>query len=235
MGNIIVTYRFEDDAGARSAFRVVIDEETLTLVQDEADAPPDWAALAVNQCPHCPLDPAEHRHCPAAAALGPLLTFANRFRSYDRLKVEVETEKRRITAQDQAQILFGSLIGLTTATSGCPYTAYFKPMARFHLPFASMDETIYRVFAMYLLAQYFLHKDGHEADFRLNGLKAIYENIETVNLHLTARLRLASETDSGLNAVIVLDTFAKTMLALIDEQIEEIRPLFAPFLDSPTA
>jgi hypothetical protein len=33
-----------------------------------------------------------------------------------------------------------------------------KPMARFHLPLASEEETIYRATTMYLLAQYFLRE-----------------------------------------------------------------------------
>jgi hypothetical protein len=44
------------------------------------------------------------------------------------------------------------------ATSGCRYTAYFKPMARFHLPFANEEETAYRAISMYLLSQRFLNE-----------------------------------------------------------------------------
>lgn len=231
MAEIVVTYEFKDDGNRKDAFVVRFDDETLTRIPDPDDPPPpDWAALDTHKCPHCPLDAADTPYCPVASALGPLLDFANHYKSFDNLSVAVKMAERTIVAHNQAQVLFGSLIGLTTATSGCPHTAYFKPMARFHLPFASVDETIYRVFAMYLLAQYFRQKDGETADFDLDGLKKIYENIEVVNLYTTHRLRLACETDSSLNAVIVLDTFAKTMLAVIDEQIEEIRPLFAPYL-----
>ena len=36
------------------------------------------------------------------------------------------------------------------ALSGCPVLEQLKPMARFHLPFASVEETIYRAASMYL-------------------------------------------------------------------------------------
>lgn len=231
MGVIRVSYEFEDQAGQRKTFEITYDEATLRLQPPaDAPAPPEWARLETQKCPHCPLDAAEHPYCPVAAAMAPVLDFSNDYKSFDNLCVRVKTDEREIVAHAPAQVLFGSMIGLMTATSGCPYTAYFKPMARFHLPFATVEETIYRVFAMYLLAQYFRQKDGETADFDLDGLKRIYEDIEIVNLNMTQRLRLACRTDASLNAVIVLDTFAKTMLAVIDEQIEEIRPLFAPYL-----
>jgi hypothetical protein len=46
-------------------------------------------------------------------------------------------------------------MGLLIAGSSCPYTHFFKPMARFHLPFANKDETLWRAAATYLLARYF--------------------------------------------------------------------------------
>ena len=57
------------------------------------------------------------------------------------------------------------------ATSGCPHMDFFKPMARFHLPLANAEETVYRATSMYLLAQYFLQREGKEADMELEGLK----------------------------------------------------------------
>jgi len=65
-------------------------------------------------------------------------------------------------------------MGLVIATSGCPHTLFLKPMARFHLPLASVTETIYRASAMYLTAQYFLKQDGKEVDFSLNNIRKIF-------------------------------------------------------------
>ena len=46
-----------------------------------------------------------------------------------------------------------SVLGLIMATAGCPWTDRFRPMARFHLPFASEAETVYRSVCMFLLAR----------------------------------------------------------------------------------
>jgi hypothetical protein len=72
-------------------------------------------------------------------------------------------------------------MGLIMATSGCPSLSYLKPMARFHLPLATAEETVYIATSMYLLAQYFLQKEGHKADLNLEGLLEIYHNIELIN------------------------------------------------------
>ena len=53
-----------------------------------------------------------------------------------------------------------SLIGIYMVTSGCPIMDKLRPMARFHLPFASTEETIYRAISTYLLGQYFLEQKG---------------------------------------------------------------------------
>jgi hypothetical protein len=121
-------------------------------------------------------------------------------------------------------------MGLVMATSGCPHTAFFKPMARFHLPLASEEETVYRATSMYLLAQYFLKKEGQNADLELKGLREIYHNMHTVNTAIAERLRGASETDSTVNAIVLLDMYALTLPYVIDESLEEIRHLFRPFL-----
>ena len=44
-------------------------------------------------------------------------------------------------------------------------------MAQFHLPLANDSETIYRAASMYLLAQYFLKREGRDADLEIEGLK----------------------------------------------------------------
>jgi hypothetical protein len=112
---------------------------------------------------------------------------------------------------------------------------FFKPMARFHLPLASEDETVYRAAANYLLAQYFLCNQGKKPDFELKGLKTIYQNMQIINTTIAQRLRAATETDSSVNAIILLDLYAKAMPYVIKEALEEIRQLFVPFLEQEKA
>ena len=103
-------------------------------------------------------------------------------------------------------------------------------MARFHLPLATEQETIYRASSMYLLAQYFLKKSGKEADLDLCGLNDIYENLQEINIYCAKRLSNASPSDSTINSVVLLDMFAKTVLYGIKESLEELQYLFQPFL-----
>jgi len=224
-----IEYRFRFPDGRRERYDLRIDAATLELQQEQPDTPP-WTSLDFHQCPNCPLEPARHSHCPAAVALVRLVDSCARLVSYDRLAVEIVTPERIISNEIPAQRGVSSLMGLILATSGCPRTAFFKPMARFHLPLASEEETIYRAASMYLLAQYFLRKDGATADLDLEGLKAIYADLHTVNRTLADRLRHAIEEDSTINALILLDLFAKNIPFVIEDSLEEIRYLFAPFL-----
>jgi hypothetical protein len=122
-------------------------------------------------------------------------------------------------------------MGLLIATSGCPHTEYFKPMARFHLPLASRDETDYRAASTYLLAQYFIQREGREADFQLEGLKKIYDNIQQVNHSVAERLRAASKADSPVNAIVILDTYARAVPFMLEDSLDYIKYLFDPFIN----
>lgn len=88
---------------------------------------------------------------------------------------------------------------------------------------------------MYMLAQYFLEKKGKTVDIELQGLRQIYINIHLVNSTIVSRLRVASKTDSSINSIIMLDMFAKAMPYVIEEHLDEIRYLFAPYLLSADA
>jgi hypothetical protein len=152
--------------------------------------------------------------------------------SFDEIRVDVLTEERRISQHTTAQIGISSMLGLVIATSGCPHAAFFKPMARFHLPLASKEETIFRATSMYLLAQYFLKKTGQIADLELKGLRSIYDNMQVINLAIVERLRAATTTDSSVNAIVILDNYAKSMPYAIEKSLQDIRHLFSSFLQS---
>jgi hypothetical protein len=83
---------------------------------------------------------------------------------------------------------------------------------------------------MYLLSQYFIRKQGREADLELKGLVEIYRNIEIINEAIANRLRAISDKDSAINALILLDIYAKTLPYTVEDSLEEIRHLFTPYL-----
>jgi len=99
-------------------------------------------------------------------------------------------------------------------------------MARYHLPLATEEETLFRSVSTYLLAQYFRQKQGLTTDFELNRLKNKYAEISIINMAMAARLRSVSQEDSAINAVVLLDVFAKMLPYSIDDSLEEIRYLF---------
>ncbi|MCZ6635541.1 MAG: hypothetical protein O7G87_19235, partial [bacterium] len=142
-------YRFEFENGHEEIFQVKLDPETLEPVDALPDDLPEWTRLEFCQCEHCPLTPDTHPHCPAAARLVPLVSRFQDVLSYHEINTEVRTPERTVNKKAPAQSGVGSLMGLVMATSGCPHTAIFKPMARFHLPFSTAEETIYRVASMY--------------------------------------------------------------------------------------
>lgn len=232
MDSIQIEYCFQMDDAQNDRYQVTLDAQTLTTSDTPpADLPP-WSSLRVNQCPNCPLDPLVEPHCPAALNMVRLVNRFDQLLSYDKTLVSVITEERKVFSHTTVQRGICSLMGLLMATSRCPRTAFFKPMARFHLPFASTQETIWRATATYLLAQYFIHGQGGTADLTFEGLSAIYGEIQIVNKAFARRLRAACRQDSMVNAIILLDMFAKSMPTAIEASLDEIREFFIPYLRS---
>jgi hypothetical protein len=224
-----ITYRYSRAGQSGTTFALRFDSETSVLA-DLPSTGPEWTALEVHQCANCPLTPEQNPHCPMALALMEPVARFGEVRSYSQVAVEVVTEERTVSFEGGAQDGISPLIGLLCAASGCPVTAPFRPMARFHLPFASELETVYRAASMYLLGQYFRAGKGSTTDLELNGLLDIYRNIEVVNRAMAKRLREAAREDSTVNAIVVLDLFAKTMPLAVEESLEDLRGLFDAYL-----
>ena len=231
MNSVIIEYSFRLSDYKTEEFRVELDPAKLNLLVKIPDNPPAWTELDFHQCPNCPLQADSHRYCPLALSIVDIVEHFDHVLSYDRIHLEVLTEGRHISQETSAQQGLSSLMGLLIAVSGCPHTEYFKPMARFHLPLASRDETVYRAVSTYLLAQYFIHREGREADFELEGLKKIYDNIQEVNYSVAERLRAASKADSPVNAIVILDTYAKAIPFLIEDSLDYIKYLFNPYIE----
>jgi hypothetical protein len=153
--------------------------------------------------------------------------------SYDQVRVTVESEERSVVATLSAQQALASLMGLIMASSGCPRTAVFRPMARFHLPFSSEAETAYRVAAMYLLAQHFTARDGGATDIGLEHLESVSRGVHAVNRGMAQRLRAASRQDAIVNAIVLLDVYSSLVPAAIHDILDELKPAFAALLGKP--
>jgi hypothetical protein len=233
MDEILIQYRFILAEGEQRAFDLKIDPQTMVLVNSRPSRLPAWTDLIFHQCPNCPLTPRTHPQCPLAINLVNVVSSSSKLASYDRIRVEVKTADRFTAQETSAQKGISSMMGLIIATSGCPHTAVFKPMARFHTPLASVEETVYRAASMYMLAQFYLIQEGMPADFKLEGLTNIYHNMQMINESIAARLRAGSQTDSSVNALILLDMYARHLPIVIEDSLRDLRYLFEPFFNAP--
>ena len=226
-----ITYCFSADSATSTRFVVSLDPVALSLQRPPRAEVPEWIKLEHHQCPDCPLANTTATNCPMAEALIDLQNFASHLDSFKPLDVTVTTLEREIRAVVPAQRALSSLMGLLIATCACPDVAWLRPMARFHLPMASEAETIYRATSMYLLAQYFRNAAGAAPDFSLAGLGGRYQRLHQINVAMAARLRSFVGKDAPVNAVVLLDLFAKTMPYSVAESVAELEYLFRPYLE----
>ncbi|WP_297528303.1 DUF6901 family protein [Thiohalobacter sp.] len=225
-----LVYRMTAPEQAPIEIPLVLDAETLLLQRPEGPLP-EWARLENRQCSHCPLQADAHPFCPLAAALAGPIEECSACASAERVALEVETPERRICAEVSPQRALSSLFGLIMPTSGCPHLRHFRPMARFHLPLATAEETVYRATGMYLLAQYFARKRGGKFDFELMGLDAIYRLAHKTNREFARRIRHASEDSAAIRALLILDIFTIALPNAIGEMLSGLEPLFAPLAE----
>lgn len=231
-----LTYRYAItfETGGREVIEVAIDPATLERLPGEAPAPPDWTALAYERCGNCPLDGTRETHCPLATALVEPVARFGAVKSYDRVYLEVQSNTRIVSQYTTAQQALSSLLGLLSATSGCPRTAWLRPLARFHLPLASDAETIFRASAAFLLERHFGGAPPDVGD-ALDGLRLRYRELQRMNHAFARRLRsLDLDGDSCVNALIRLDNLTRPRV--LDRCLDDLRHMFAHLpgaLDSP--
>ncbi|NQD38830.1 hypothetical protein HPT27_17575 [Permianibacter sp. IMCC34836] len=216
-------------------FRLPDAADELFVVQLDSTEPaqperlPEWTRLEFHQCPNCPLDRTKVSHCPMAVSFVRLVEVTGKYHSHDTVTVEVATPQRRFLKTTSLQNAVGSLMGLLSATSGCPRSQFLKPMAQFHLPFSSEKETIYRAASMYLLAQYLVDKHGGKPDWDLKALHGHYDQLQLVNAAMVKRVSASSERDGPSNALVVLDSMAKLLQFSIDEALADMWPVFESY------
>ncbi|MCG8470387.1 MAG: hypothetical protein MI742_00835 [Desulfobacterales bacterium] len=234
MENLSIIYRFTMGEKGEESFTLSINPETLELIRSNDVKPPEWTRLGFNICSHCPYTEEEVLFCPVAVSLADVTERFNSILSYDTIEIEVVSSERVVKQTSTAQRCVSSLIGLLMATSGCPHTAFFKPMARFHLALSSEAETLYRAASMYLLSRYFLRLKGKGGELELDGLTEIYDRLQTMNRHIAKRLRAASKADSTLNALVILDLYAEAAPYAIEDSLDSLEHLFDQYLKEAT-
>ena len=228
---IIITYCFNFDDGRDKTFSLKLDRETLTFENSEINDAPEWAKLSYNKCTNCPLSEIDNDYCPVALNLNNLTEEFNTVVSHESVSVSVTTEDRTYNKKTTIDQALSSLMGIVMATSGCPILDYLRPMARFHLPFASPLETSFRSLSMYILAQYLFNRDteSNSISIDLSDFEKIYTEINSVNNDFSIRLRAAGEKDANLSALTNLDCNATLVSFTIEETLNELRQYYSAY------
>ena len=223
---IYYKYLFMFSDGQKESFEINLDKKTLKYIPNQKLETSAWTKLEHNQCKNCPLNKDDYPDCPLALNLSDVVSKFSGMRSHDNVHVMIETKERTYSKNTSLQQALGAMLGIFMVTSDCPVMASLKPMVRFHLPFASLEETVFRSVSTYLLGQYFRYKNGEEADWDLKNLMDSYENIQLLNQGLAARMRSVVDKDANLNALVVLDIFAKELPFSIQKSLENLEYLF---------
>jgi hypothetical protein len=219
-----IRYRFDLPDGSQRTFEFEFRAGDFLMINPPAADPPFWTELAFCKCANCPLQEADHARCPPALQMADAVDKLKALVSFDTVAVTVGQEERTVRAEISAQQAMSSVLGLIMATAGCPWMDRLRPMARFHQPFASEAETVYRSVTMYLLARE-LNPADDLAGFA--ALERLYENLHVVNRDMSRRLGAATRTDPAQNAIALLDSYTTLLPAAIAGSLAELKPLFA--------
>ena len=230
MDSVSIEYRIKLDAYKIEVFQFMLNGSTFDLIKDMVPCPPKWTELSFRQCPHCPLNEVKNSHCPVALHLHDIVERFHGTRSIDKVELEVLTEERRVIQNLDIQTAIASILDLVLPTCGCPKTEHLKPLARFHLPLASEEETVFRVTGMYLLAQYFLSHTSSKAGINFDGLIQIYKDLHILNKAIASRLHEATQSDSVKNAFALVDVYSVLVPLLVEDQLVEMRGFFTSYL-----
>ena len=224
MKNIFYNYQFNFSDGHQKEFRVDFDNQSLRSKLSDEDEFPDWAQLEFNQCINCPLTADDYLYCPLAVNLVPIIYWSQDLVSYDKVEVVITSIEREVRVHADLQRAISSLLGLLMSSSACPKMKFLKPLARFHLPLATHEETIFRAVSATLLKEYFSNKKENEDPLKL--LKEQYQDLQNLNRFIAERIRCAIKRDAAVNAIVLLDVLSKRVSFSIDDSLKQIRYLF---------
>lgn len=218
-------YIFDFPDGRKTTFAVSLDSISQS-VNSCPSSPPGWARLEHHKCEICPLAEGEYHFCPVAVSISTLITEFGATVSYTACRVSCIAPERTITKDTTIQDGLASILGLLMATSGCPVMEPLRPLARFHLPFATVDETIFRFVAAYMIKQYYLHGKNNNGDFDLKNIKEHYSMVKLVNKGMLRRITDISKRDADKNAIVNLNSVAQILELEVDDNFETLSHLF---------
>lgn len=223
--NLIIKYSFKFENGEEQTFNIEIDTEKLKIKQPDYE-PAEWTKLEVHQCTDCPLADIGKEYCPAAIAVQPMVEAFGSEQSFEDVEVTVTVPERCYQKKTSLQEGARSMLGILMPVSGCPVLAPLRSMVRFHLPFASSQETLFRAAGSYLIGQYFRNLERKSPDWHLEKMTDMYDEIHKVNVYFARRIHSIIKEDATANSLVILDIFAQTIPFSISTALKDIKPFF---------
>ena len=226
MKKIFYNYQFDFHDGNHKEFNIEFDVHSLRSKLPDGSHYPDWAQLEIHQCVNCPLTSEDYLYCPLAVNLVPIIYWCKDLASYDEVDVTITSAEREVRAHTSLQRAISSLLGLLMSSSACPKMKFLRPLARFHLPLATQEETIFRAVSATFLKNHFAGKENNLAEDPLEELKKQYQELQNINRFIADRIRGAIQRDAAVNAIVLLDMLSKSVSFSIDDSLQQIHYLF---------
>lgn len=192
---------------------------------------PPWTRLVNQQCTNCPLAADKHHYCPTAVDIAPVAEQFIHHQSIDRVDVTVHTPERSFHKNCDLQTALCALFGLMMASSECPLLARLKPLAYFHYPFATLEESVRHIIGNYLIGQYIrTNDDKYQPDWSLQGIEQLFSDLKIVNTGFMARVRTVAKEDASINALLtLLSTSSILEMGGVDRVLQNIAPIVVKF------
>ncbi len=225
MPEITYNYCFDFPDSSKKRFLINLDPETYDY-KPSGGTPPEWAKLDTARCQCCKLKSSDHEYCPIASNISELVLAFKDTASYKSCLVSCISTARSCSKETTVQEGLASILGIIMATSGCPSMSILKPMACFHLPFATVAESLYRSASAYLLRQYFSQQKGEDGDFFMLRIHEYYKEVQQVNEGIFKRIEMTSEMNADKNAIVTLNALAQILVMEVDDDLESLKPLF---------
>ena len=221
-----IIYEFKFENQVKKHFKIQLDSKTISIICAEPIIKREWMLLENRQCTCCTLSGDEHPYCPVAINMGELTEEFKDMVSYEKCLVRCTTMERTYLKKTSLMEGLASIFGVIIATSDCPIMTFFKPMARFHLPFSTTQETVFRVTSIYMLRQYFNSKKNLQPDMELKFLEVQYKKVRTVNCGLISRLNTIVANDADKNAINILFSISQILSREINYNLSSVKYLF---------
>lgn len=223
---IVYDIRFSD--GMSHHFEIALDPKTRCMIPTGSSRPAvAWTRLNFEQCRCCPLDPAKVKFCPVAVNIADIVEAFKNKASSESCKIRCEVEERVYLKKTSLMEGLSSIFGIIMATSCCPVMDFFKPMARFHLPFSTGDESTVRAVSMFLLRYYLRNAGAGSFRSAMKDLENQYARVRQVNEGLFARIAQVGSEDADKNAIVMLHSLSQLLSMEIEQNLDSIAGIFA--------